>query len=29
MTLDKLITWAKDKTRFISIDDYIAFCEEY
>ena len=29
MTLHELTMWAKDKTRFVSIDNYTAFCEEY
>lgn len=29
MTLTQLVQWAKDKTRFQSIQDYSAFCEEY
>lgn len=29
MTLNQLIEWAKDKSRFQSIQDYSAFCEEY
>lgn len=29
MTLNQLITWAKDKTRFTSVSDYADFCEKY
>ena len=29
MTLNQLITWAKDKTRFTSVIDYADFCEKY
>lgn len=29
MTLNQLIAWAKDKTRFTSVNDYAVFCEEY
>lgn len=29
MTLQQLITWAKDKTRFTNVNDYANFCEEY
>jgi hypothetical protein len=29
MTLVQLVEWAKDKSRFQTVDDYSAFCEEY
>lgn len=29
MTLKQLVAWAKDKTRFRSVEDYASFCEEY
>lgn len=29
MTLVELVAWAKDKTRFLTTDDYSAFCKEY
>lgn len=29
MTLHQLMIWAKDKTRFTSVDQYAEFCEEY
>jgi len=29
MTLTKLLEWARDKSRFTTLDDYSAFCEEY
>lgn len=29
MTLNQLVEWAKDKTRFQSMSDYSTFCEEY
>lgn len=29
MTLAELVAFAKDKTRFRTIDDYSAFCEQY
>jgi hypothetical protein len=29
VTLLRLVEWAKDKSRFMSVDDYSLFCEEY
>jgi len=29
MTLNQLVAWARDKTRFTKPNDYADFCEEY
>ena len=29
MTLAQLLEWASDKSRFVHINDYAAFCKEY
>ncbi|GMO40118.1 MAG: hypothetical protein Ta2B_19970 [Termitinemataceae bacterium] len=29
MKLSNILDWAKDKTKFTTVDDYSAFCEVY